>query len=170
MTKGISIDKIKKLKPKTFFRIIDRIKKSIKKDPIIIDMFKDYDVDLDELDLYPMYFKDLDVSAKTDHGIIYFNYALLCSNDLTKINSYAIHEVTHVLQQTTGDKATKSSDSGDYLSNPYEEEGFQNQIEYIANEHGEDKAEEYVDDLLDHHGVSSKREMKKKKDKLMANV
>jgi ABC-type uncharacterized transport system ATPase subunit len=67
------------------------------------------------------------------------------------------------------DKPTKSSDNGDYLSNKYEQEAFQDQIEYIAEHEGEDKAEQYVDDLLEYHEVDGKKE-KELEDVLMEKV
>lgn len=78
-----------------------------------------------------------------------------------------MHEITHWLQQTTGSKPTKSSDDGNYLDNPFEQEGFQNQISYIADNFGEGEAEEYVDHLLDYHEADSKDE---RKEELMAKV
>ena len=78
--------------------------------------------------------------------------------------------MTHWLQQTTGSKATKSSDDGEYLDNPFEQEGFQNQVHYIADQFGEGEAEQYVDDLLEHHDVESPKEVEEKKETLMAKV
>lgn len=166
----IPLSKIKKLPFKSLNRMIQKMREFLKKDEVVQKMFKEYDVDLDEIDHIPMMFGKLDVSAKTDHGIIIFNYRLLADGDFFKDFSYGVHEMTHWLQQTTGTKPTKSSDDGSYLDNPYEQEGFQNQVEYISNMFGEEKAEEYVDDLLEHHDIDSKKEQKEKKEKLMAKV
>jgi uncharacterized protein YxeA len=94
----------------------------------------------------------------------------LTDGDFFKDFSYGVHEMTHWLQQTTGTKATKSSDDGSYLDNPYEQEGFQNQVEFIADQFGDQEAEQYVDDLLEHHEVEDKKEVKEKKETLMAKV
>lgn len=150
--------------------MIKKMREFLKKDEVVQKMFKEYEVDLEEIDLIPMRFGKLDVSAKTDHGIIIFNYKLLTDGDFFKDFSYGVHEMTHWLQQTTGTKPTKSSDDGSYLDNPYEQEGFQNQVEYISKHFGDDEAENYVDDLLEHHDIDSEKEKQDKKETLMAKV
>ncbi len=166
----IPLSQVKKLPYKSLNRMIKKLRDYLKKDGVVQSMFKEYGVDIEEIDYIPMMFGNIDVSAKTDHGIIIYNYKLLTDGDFFKDFSYGVHEMTHWLQQTTGDKATKSSDDDDYLDNPYEQEGFQNQIEYIANQFGEDEAENYVDDLLEHHEVDSDKEFKDKKETLMSKV
>jgi len=168
--KELSLEEVKAIPFKTLNRMIEKLKEFLKTDETTLKMFEEYEIDIEEIDYIPMMFGELDVSAKTDHGIIIFNYALLMDGDFFQDFSYGVHEITHWLQQTAGDKATRSSDEGSYLDNPYEIEGFQNQIEYIANQSGEDEAEEYVDNLLDHHDIDSKKEIKDKKDKLMAKI
>jgi hypothetical protein len=133
-------------------------------------IFKEYGIDIEEIYLIPMAFADIDVSAKTDHGIIYYSYELLADGDFEKDFQYGIHEITHWLQQTAGDKPTQSADDGNYLDNPFEEEGFQNQMEYAAKEFGEDEAENYVDDLLKHHDIKGKKKKEKKKKELLKLV
>jgi hypothetical protein len=160
----ISLHEIKQLPPQFLLGLINRAKKHLKDDEVMQRVFEDYDVDIEELDLIPITFADLDVSAKTDHGVVYLNYKLLCDGDFLKDYSYLIHEITHILQQTTGTKPTQGANEGEYLKNPAEQEGFQNQIEYIAKEEGPEEAEEYVENLLDHHDVKSKT----KKDELEA--
>ncbi len=166
----IPVEKIKKIPAKLLQKLIDRLREYLENDEIVQRMFEEYDVDLEEIHLIPMAFADLDVSAKTDHGVIFYNYRLLSDGDFFKDFSYGVHEMTHWLQQTTGDKPTQSADDGEYLDNPYEKEGFQNQVEYIASEFGEDEAEKYVDDLLKHHEVKNKKEKAERKDELMSNV
>jgi len=149
----IPLSVVKKLPYKTLNRMIKKMREYLKKDGVVQEMFKEYDVDIEEIDLIPMRFGNLDVSAKTDHGVIIFNYKLLTDGDFFKDFSYGVHEMTHYLQQTTGTKPTQSADDGEYLDNPYEREGFSNQVEYIANQFGPGEAENYVDDLLDHHEI-----------------
>lgn len=160
---------MKKFPPTILLRILKKMKEKLKNEPVLQQAFKEHNIDIKELEFYPMYFKDLDVSAKCDHGIIYFNYKLL-SDDFEKNYSYAIHELTHTLQQLGGTHPTQSSSEGDYLENKYEQEGFQNQIKYIAKEEGEDEAEDYVENLLDHHEVDSNTEREETKETLMAKV
>lgn len=149
----------KKLRP-----VLDKMRKKIKSHPVIKEMFKDYDIDLSEIDLIPMCFAEIGVSARTDHGIIYFNIDLL-KDGFEDDDHYGIHEITHFCQQTTGDGPTKGSADGNYLENEFEIEGFQNQVEYMADSKGEEEAEEYVEQVLDHHSVNEGRE--EKKDELM---
>lgn len=160
----ISLEEIKKLPHKALNRMISKAKKFLKKDETMQNIFKEYGHDVDIIDYIPTYFDDLDVSAKTDHGLVILNYKLLCDGDFFKDYSYLIHEYTHWAQQCLGKKPTKSSDDGNYLHNPYEQEGFQNQVEYISNHFGKNEAEKYVDHLLDYHDVNKKKE----KDKLEA--
>lgn len=166
----ISLEEIKKIPNRLLLKLINKMKKEIKTNETWKDICKEYQLDIDELDYVPMTFADLDVSAKCDHGVIYFSYKLLCDGDFTKDYSYALHELTHFAQQTTGDKPTQSADDGEYLDNPYEKEGFQNQVEFIANEFGENEAEKYVDNLLKHHEVTNKKENSERKEELMAKV
>lgn len=166
----LPLSAVKKLPYKSLNRMIKKMREYLKTNEVVIKMFKEYDVDLDEIDLIPMMFGNLDVSAKTDHGVIIYNYKLLTDGDFFKDFSYGVHEMTHWLQQTTGNKPTQSADDGSYLDNPYEQEGFQNQVEYIAEQFGEDEAEQYVDDLLEHHEVDGKKEFKDKKETLMSKV
>lgn len=166
----IPISTIKKMPPQFLDRIIEKLREYLKKNEIVQRMFKEYSADINEIDYIPMKFGDLDVSAKTDHGIIIFNYNLLSDGDFFKDFSYGVHEITHYLQQTCGKKPTQSSDDGSYLDNPFEQEGFKNQIEYIAEEFGDDEAEKYVDHLLDHHEIDSKTERKDKTEELMSQV
>jgi len=160
----IPLSVARKLPYKSLARMIKKMREYLKKDPVVQEMFKDYGVEIEEIDYIPMMFGNIDVSAKTDHGVIIFNFKLLTDGDFFEDFSYGVHEMTHWLQQTTGNKATRSSDDGNYLRNPFEQEGFANQVEYIANQFGDGKAEKYVDDLLDHHDVDGKKE----KDELKA--
>ena len=166
----IPLSEVKKLPFKTLHRLLSKLRAYLKKDKVVQKMFDEYDIDIEEIDLIPMMFGDIDVSAKTDHGVIIYNYKLLTDGDFFKDFSYGVHEMTHYLQQTAGDKPTKSADDGDYLKNPYEQEGFQNQIDYISDHFGEQEANDYVDHLLDHHDVDSKKERTDKKETLMAKV
>lgn len=166
----IPLSQVKKLPYKTLNRMLKKMREHLKKDETVQKMFKDYGVDLSEIDLIPMKFGKLDVSAKTDHGVLIFNWKLLCDGDFLEDYSYGVHEITHWLQQTTGNKPTQSADDGSYLDNPFEQEGFQNQVEYIANNEGKEEAEEYVEDLLEHHDVEDKKEFEEKKEILMAKA
>lgn len=165
--KKFSLEEVKSIPRKQQLKIINILKKKIKNHEIINNMFNDYDVDLDEIDLIPMGFADLDVSARTDHGIILLNYNMLQDGSFLNDDHYLIHEITHFLQQCSGDGPTKGGDE-DYLDNKYEQEAFQNQTEYMADTQGEDVAESYVDQVMYRHEVP-KDEREEKKDQLLGD-
>lgn len=166
----IPLAKIKKLPHKALNRMISKAKSFLKKDKTMKSIFKEYGYDVDVIDYIPTYFDEIDVSAKTDHGVVILNYKLLCDGDFFKDYSYLIHEYTHWAQQCLGDKPTKSSNSGSYLENPYEQEGFQNQVEYISKHFGKDEAEKYVDHLLEYHDVKGKKTKDKLESVFLQNV
>lgn len=146
-------------------KLLKNIKTKLKNNEIIQKIFKKYDVDISNIDLIPIMFGDLDVSARCAHGIIYIN-----SNFLEKpeeIDHYLSHEITHWIQQCFNDKPTKGSNDANYLDNKYEQEGFKSQTEYISDTRGDQKAEKYIDKVLDHHDIDSKKEREKRKKQLL---
>jgi hypothetical protein len=151
-----SIEEIKKVPAKTLLKLIDRMKKFLIEHDIVKDMCKEKDVDPSIIDIIPMRFADIPVSARTDHGVITFNYKLLCDGDFVKDYGYAVHEIQHWLDQCYNKHPTPGANDGDYLHNPAEQKGFKRQIEYIDDEFGENEAENYVDHLLDHHNRKGK--------------
>lgn len=163
----ISIEKIKKLPHSESLKLIEAIKADALKSDALKDKFEEYNVDIEEFKYVPICFTDLEVSARTDHGIIYLNNKLLESGNISDISHYVVHEVTHFLQQTTGDGPTQGSTDGDYLDNEYEIEGFRTQTEFLSETQGEDVAEEYVEEVLDHHEVP-KSERKERMEALLA--
>lgn len=159
ITKGIPH---KKLKP-----IIETIKNRIAQSQIVKDMFKEYDVDIAELDLVPICFAKIPVSARTDHGCIYLNINLLNNKNFINENDhYLVHELTHYLQQTTGSRPTQGSDKNNYLDNPVEQEGFQNQTKYISENKGDSIAENYISKLLDVYDIEGNERNKRREDLL----
>lgn len=166
----IPLYEVKKFPYKTFNRLINKAKKYLRNDKVWLESCKEYNVNPDIIELIPTMFGTLDVSAKTNHGIVILNYKLLCDGDFFKDFSYLIHEYRHWLQQCNGDKPTKSSEKDEYLENPFEQDAFKNQIEYISNHFGEQEAEKYVDKLLEHHEVDDTKEKNKLEDILLEKV
>jgi hypothetical protein len=160
-------EEVRQIPKAELLEIINKMKGHIRDHEVVSDMFDEYGVDLDELDLIPMAFADLDVSARTDHGVIYLNYRLLEDGDWRDDDHYLVHEITHFLQQTTGTKPTQGANDGDYLENKFEQEGFQNQTEYISDTKGDKEAEEYVEQVLDHHDVQDPKERQQKRKDLL---
>lgn len=169
MVKKYSLEEVKKFSPKLLLKLINKAKQFLKKDPVMQKAFDDYGLSVDEIDYIPTAFSDLDVSARTDHGIVYLNYKLLCDGDFFKDFGYLIHEYSHYAQQTAGTEPTQGSNDGDYLENPHEVEGFQNQVEWLADTFGEDEAEEYVNKMLSYHGLKGE-EKEEKADELTAKI
>ncbi len=139
---------------------IEEIRSKVKTHPTIIDVFRKYEIPIDEIDLIPMAFAKMPVSARTEHGCIYFSTKLL-EDGFDNDDHYAVHEISHFAQQSTGNSPTQSSDVGSYLDNEAEVEAFQHQVEYMADERGEEEAEEYVNDVLDHHDITGKERSKR---------
>lgn len=147
--------------------LIDKAKENIRNHEVIKEMFEKWDVPDFAFDYIPICFwDDLDVTAKTSHGIIYLNREKLGNGPLDKIEHYLVHEITHFCQQCFGKKATQGADDGNYLENPFEIEGFQNQSEYISDTQGDEEAIEYIEDVLDHHDEKGKERKEKLKDLL----
>lgn len=161
-----SVEQIKTIPHSKLSKVIDKARSRLKQDQVVKNMFKEFKVDIDELDLIPICFSDLEVSARTEHGIIYLNYKLLETGDFEGSDHYLVHEMTHFCQQTTGEGPTKGSNDDDYLDNPYEQEGFRNQTEYISETKGDEKAEEYVSKVLDHHEVPENEKEERKEELL----
>lgn len=146
--------------------LLDKLKKRVFDSDVVKDMLEEYDIDRSELDLWPICIAKIPVSARTDHGVIYLNIELFTNGDdieenLDANDHYLPHELTHVCQQTTGNKATPGSTDDNYLDNPIEQEGFRNQSKYISDTKSDDEAEAYIEDVLDYH-TDSKADEKKR--------
>lgn len=150
---------------KKLLQLLDKAKKELKKSDTIQKLCEEHGVSTDYIDLVPMTFTDLDVSARTDKGIIYFNTQLI-DDFIEKHLHYMAHELTHNFQQCFGDGPTTGSQGEDYLDNKYEIEGFQTQTEYITETRDDEAADEYIDQVLDHHDVP-KSDRKQRKDELL---
>lgn len=144
---------------------VRQMKEKVKKDPAVIEKFEEYGISTDSIDGVHVEFEDLDVSAKTKNKKIYLNRKMLDpKSGIDDPTHYLAHELTHWLQQTSGN--TKGHEVKDYLSKPTEEEAFKVQVDFKERHEGKGEAEEYVEELLDHHDKDGKERQKIKK-KLM---
>jgi hypothetical protein len=147
--------KTKGLPHKKMAPFLDKLKKRVFDSDVVKEMLKEYEIDRSEIELWPICFAEIPVSARTDHGIIYLNIDLFNDGDINENieenDHYLAHEMTHVCQQSTGSKATPGSTDDNYLDNPTEQEGFSNQTKYISETKGDDEAEDYIDQVLDYH-------------------
>ncbi|KKN61325.1 hypothetical protein LCGC14_0523160 [marine sediment metagenome] len=154
-----------KLSHKQTLPIIEAVKQKVKNSDVYKDLCREIGVDESIIFLVPMAFADLDVSARTEKGCIYFNYNLL--DDFNQNDHYMIHELEHWRQQCFGDGPTKgSNNSEDYLDNEYEQEGFQTQTEYLSETRDDQAAVNYVEQVLNHHDVDDDDKAKRRKDLL----
>lgn len=165
----LRLEEVKKIPPKVLLRLINRAKEALKSDETMKEVCSKYNINIDFIDDIPIRFADLDVSAKTDHGVVLLNYKLLCDGDFLKDKHYILHETIHVLQQTLKDKPTQSANDGDYLHNPFEQEGFQYQVKYLDDQYGPQESDRYVKQVLDHHDKGGK-ERKELEEKLKAKI
>jgi len=132
--------------------LLDAIKALLKGDSVVQKMFKEFGVDIEDIEHAPLEFAPLKVSAKTRNGKIYLNKVLLEDGDFSDDIHYIVHELRHWLQQTNGDvRKYRKQPELDYLDLPAEVEAFRDQIEFITNFYGEERAVEYLEDLLDVH-------------------
>lgn len=146
-------------------KLIEECLKKVEKTQAAIDLFEKYEVDPSELYTIPIYFdENLEVSARTDHGIISLNADL--KNRPEDIPSYLAHELTHYLQQTTGNLPTQGSNADDYLDNEAEQEGFRAQTQFLSETKGDEAAEKYIEKVLDHHEVPEKEKEDRKEELL----
>jgi len=126
------------------------MKECVKKDKAVIEKFKKYNVSIDEIDNVHVEFTDLDVSAKTKDKKIYLNREMLHPDSKVKDPThYLAHELTHYLQQVTGNVAGHKSVEN-YLDKPTELEAFQVQVDFKERHEGEDEADKYVEELHNH--------------------
>lgn len=161
---------LRKLSKRQFFntdkeKSIELAREKLKKDDIVKDLFKEYNVPLEKIDDISIEFDDdLDVSAKTVNKKIYLNTKIL-EKGQKSVEHYLIHEITHFCQQLTGNIKGNSA-TVDYLDRENEIESFQNQVEYRREHEGEGTAEEYVDSLTDYHGLRGEEKIEKENELL----
>jgi hypothetical protein len=157
-----------KYNSKDLLNYINNLKDKIRDHKVINKLLDEWGIDKSVIDLIPIAFKDLEVSGRTDHGIIYLNYDVLDKDEDIDNDHYLVHEITHYFQQCYGDKPTKPAEKGKYLDDENEQESFQNQTEYIADEYGEDEARKYVEKVLDTHNIDDEKEREEKTDLLLS--
>jgi len=141
--------------------IVQYMKDKAKEDPGLKEVFREYGLDMCEIDDVSVEFAALDVSAKTKDMAIFINEKFIDEDhDPTH---YLIHELVHYCQQKTG-KTEGHQNVEEYLDKPTEEEAFKTQIEFKRVEDGEEESEDYLDSLLDHHDFTGKKREDKKEE------
>jgi hypothetical protein len=159
-------EQVQKLPRSFLLNLINEAKAYLKTSQTMIDICDEYGVSVDYVDLIPTRFEKLDVSAKTNHGIVLLNFKLLEDGSFYGDYGYLVHEYSHFFQQCLNAKPTKGTSGEGYLDNKFEIEGFQNQIKYMDEEFGKEEAEKYVDKLVDYHDLKGNKK-EDKKDELL---
>ena len=149
---------------KKLLDLIEKYKEEIVDSDTWREVCKTHKVDPNFIFLFPVTFAKLDVSARTENGVVYLNWRLL--KDPDSICGYLTHEFSHILQQCFGDGPTTGSNEDSYLDNPFEQEGFQNQTSYIEETEGPEEADAYIEKVLDHHCVPENEKEDRKKELL----
>lgn len=155
--------------PKLLLRIINKVKNSLKNDDVFKDMCKECGVSTDVIDLIPVKFGPLEVSARTANAVITLNDNLLTDGRFEMIPNLLIHEAKHFLDQVYGKHPTQGASDGDYLQNEDESAAFKIQLEYMADHLGKDEADRYAEHLLNHHDKKGK-ERAEIKEELLSKV
>lgn len=150
--------------------LIQKAKNYLKTDKTFQDICAKYKVSPQIIDLIPIRFGDLPVSARTAQGIITLNYKLLNTDNFFNNIHYLHHELDHAIKQTQSSHPTQSADDGNYLDNPDEQEAFQYQLQFLDDLYGPAEAHQYVNHLLDHHDIKNKKDRKNKKQELLKKV
>lgn len=137
--------------------LLDKVIDLLKQSAVVSKMFERFDTPIKKIEDVPIYFSDLDVSAKTKNKKIYLNNVLIDDDDFTKHMHYIVHELCHFLQQLTKEvDRYKNLDEMNYLDQPTEVEAFSYQIKFIKENDGESAANKYLKDLLDFHEYEGK--------------
>lgn len=154
---------------KMFERLIKRFKEDLKQQEPYIKKCKEYGEDVDFIDNVEIYFKPLDVSAKTVNGVIILNENLILSGDWESIQRYCQHELVHVFQQING-KVDGKVDKDKYLDDENEQEAFQAQLEYMSDHESPEEVQEYLEQLLDHHNIEDENKREEYIEKLTKDI
>lgn len=144
---------------------LEYIREALKKEPIVIRMFKKNKRDINEIDNVSIQFdKDLEVSAKTINGDIFLNAKML-EEDWKDYYHYLIHELSHYCDHKNN-VCNENSKNVDYLDNPEEIKAFENQLQYREKTEGPDVVNEYIKELFDKHDIPKDERPEKKKELL----
>lgn len=146
---------------------IRTIRQSLKKDSVVLELLKKYNKDESFIDNIVIKFaRNLGTSAKTINGVIYLNLEML-KDPVEDYIHYVVHELTHVLQHSTG--ACGFDSDKDYLDQPTEMEAFKNQTKYKKQTQGPEEAKRYLQQVFDRHKLDNK-ERREKLEELYKNA
>jgi len=140
-----------KLSLKDSSEILSKIRDTMKKEPIVMEICKEQGHELSIIDGLQIRFSyDIDVSAKTINSEIELNSELLFQ-PFDIIMRYAIHEFVHALQHMDKEGVASNNKAYDYLDNPDEIDAFKWQEAYHSKKRGPEAAKDYIDELVEYH-------------------
>jgi hypothetical protein len=144
------------------FKALSEIRAALLNDEIAMDICSEAGEDESILEAVPIYFEEMDVTAKTVSGKIMLNPALIDEPFIIMMR-YVIHELVHVMQHLDGKKRDKDDD-GNYLDKETEEAAFKRQIEFDMEHRTEKDVGEYIDGLLEYHDFPEKKREEKEEE------
>lgn len=142
-------------------QLVADLKQDLKENPIVIEICHENGFDVDILDGIPISFGEAETTAETVDGKIVLNKKIL-HDDLTLIKRYIVHELVHVFQHMEREGMPDPYKQYQYLERPDEQEAFQAQVAFEAEENGKDSADNYVDDLLEYHEIEEPKKVQLK--------
>jgi hypothetical protein len=159
----------KKVNLKKNLEVAAELRSFLKNSEIARSICEENNYDPQILDGISILFRDdLDVKAKTKNGEILLNQKLL-NEDISKLKTYLIHELTHVFQHIERIGKKDPYKDKDYLDRPDEIEAFQNQIEQDFQGRPMAKVKKYIEKLVGYHKVPEK-DRNEKIEELMGNI
>jgi hypothetical protein len=154
--------KEKSLTLREIFKALSEIRAALLNDEIAMDICSEAGEDESILEAVPIYFEEMDVTAKTVSGKIMLNPALIGEPFIIMMR-YVIHELVHVMQHLDG-KNRGEDDSGNYLDKETEEAAFKRQIEFDVEHRPKKDVDEYIGGLLEYHDFPEKDRAKKEEE------
>lgn len=139
-------------------KLISKLREFLKKEEVVQEVLKKYDLDDSIIDYVQIKFEPLDVSAKTVDGVIILNEKLL-NMHVRDIIRYLAHELTHCAQQKT--RNINEEKGEDYLDQEGEIEAFQTQLCVMEEMYDTEEMQKYLDGLMNHHGLKGKERREK---------
>jgi hypothetical protein len=135
------------------------------KHEVVKAIFRHFKVPVEQIFSIPLKLKEMDMSARAQDGIIYLNKKFVDEGEILELLPYAVHEITHVLQQRTGQADNQAiREQAHYLDRPEEVEAFRNQIALIEDLKGQKEARKYLEELLDFHNLKGSERKGKSKE------
>ena len=147
---------------------LSKIRTALMNDSTAKEICIDNEIEPKFLEIVPIRYEKLEVTAKTVNGSIILNPKLM-KKSFKIIMRYVIHELVHAIQHVKDYGEKQNDKKKDYLNRADEIEAFQYQVKYDKKHRGKEKTEKYVNGLLDFHDLSADKK-EEKKEEIMRKV